>query len=79
MTLTKCQYLLTTQNGRTVKEPTINTSKKPYIIGVIIIIIIIIIIILYLSWSRPLIHPFWSHVSRRLFKGLPGFFLPVGE
>ena len=27
----------------------------------------------------PLVDPFRSHVSRSLFKGLPRFFLPVGE
>jgi len=27
----------------------------------------------------PLVDPFRSHVSRRLFKGPPGFLLPVGE
>jgi hypothetical protein len=27
----------------------------------------------------PLVDPFWSHVSRSLFKGLPWFLLPVGE
>ena len=27
----------------------------------------------------PLVHPYRSHVSRRLFKGLPRFLLPVGE
>jgi len=28
---------------------------------------------------RPLVDPFRSHVSRSLFRGLPRFFLPVGE
>ena len=27
----------------------------------------------------PLVDPFWSHVSRSLFKDLPWFLLPVGE
>ena len=27
----------------------------------------------------PLVDPFWSHVSRSFFKGLPWFRLPVGE
>ena len=27
----------------------------------------------------PLVDPFWSRVSRSLVKGLPWFFLPVGE
>ena len=39
----------------------------------------IIIIIIICHGVVPLVDPFRSHVSRILFKCLPGFLLPVGE